>query len=125
MHVFPEECLFSSAYAKGKPQLVWTKCSADLDTPVSVALKFQSDTQNEKFCCLFESVEGGVNRARYSFIVLKPDLVWQCQNGKASISHLPDLTKFKPEKAEIFDSLRQLLDASKIEIPGELPPMAA
>lgn len=121
MNIFPNTETFVACYEKGEHQLVWARFSADLETPVSVALKFQ----DEPFCCLFESVEGGVNRARYSFITLRPDLLWKCEGGRPFISALPDLKDFKADGDDIFASLRKVIAESKIAIDPQLPPMAA
>ena len=40
----------------------------------------------EPFSFLFESVEGGETRGRYSIIGLKPDLIFRCKDGKAEIN---------------------------------------
>eukprot|EP00468_Gymnochlora_sp_CCMP2014_P006457 CAMPEP_0167752896 /NCGR_PEP_ID=MMETSP0110_2-20121227/7401_1 /TAXON_ID=629695 /ORGANISM="Gymnochlora sp., Strain CCMP2014" /LENGTH=513 /DNA_ID=CAMNT_0007638579 /DNA_START=44 /DNA_END=1585 /DNA_ORIENTATION=+ len=48
---------------------IFTEMVADIDTPVTVYLKL-SDCKGPKF--LFESVAGGENIARYSFIGVKP-----------------------------------------------------
>ena len=43
---------------------------------------------------LFESVEGGATRGRYSIIGLEPDLVWRADGARAEINrvaaHRPD-----------------------------------
>ena len=54
---------FKAAYAAGKPQVVWTRLVADLETPVSAYLKLASGRANT---FLLESVEGGAVRGRYS-----------------------------------------------------------
>ena len=75
MQLSPEFKDFATAHAAGKPALVWTSLVSDLETPVSAMLKL-ADGKPMSF--LFESVEGGAARGRYSFIGLKPDLVWRC-----------------------------------------------
>jgi anthranilate synthase component 1 len=121
MQIFPDLKEFNSA--KDKPQMVWAKLPADLETPVSATLKLKS----EKFCCLFESVEEGKNRGRYSFIAISPDIIWKCADGKAEINRNaatnPD--SFVTEDTEVFTSLRNLLNESRFEIPAQLPPMVS
>lgn len=46
----------------GRPQVVWTRLVADLETPVSAYLKI-ADKMPMSF--LLESVEGGKDRGRY------------------------------------------------------------
>ena len=56
---------------------------SDLETPVSAMLKLADGRPNS---FLFESVEGGAARGRYSFIGLKPDLIWRCFGDRAEIN---------------------------------------
>lgn len=115
--IFPEFSAFESEYRKGKPQFVWTKRVADLETPVSALLKLR---EKGKPCFLLESVEGGEVRGRYSIIGLAPDLVWECRGTKAAV--LP-AGKF-PSSDDPIASLQSLLDSMKMDIPDGLPPMA-
>ncbi len=124
MQTTPEFDAFRSSYDAGKPQLVWMTMPADLETPVSVMLKLADGRPNS---FLLESVEGGAVRGRYSFVGLNPDVVWRCRGEVAEINRqarfVPDA--FVAEAAKPLDSLRALIDESRIEIPEGLPPMAA
>jgi anthranilate synthase component 1 len=115
---------FEAAYDAGRPQLVWARMIADLETPVAAMMKL-ADGQRNSF--LFESVEGGRSRGRFSFIGLKPDIVWRCVDGRAAInrSARSDPDAFEACDAPPLDALRALLDESRIEIPDGLPPMSA
>ena len=120
----PDFEAFAAAFGRKEPTLVWTSLVADLDTPVSAFLKI---ADGKPLSFLFESVEGGANRGRYSVIGLKPDLVWRCYRGRASSNRqaAPNADAFEVLAARPLDSLRQLLDESRIAIPGALPPMAS
>jgi anthranilate synthase component 1 len=115
---------FSDRYDKGVPQLAWTTLVGDLETPVSAFLKLCSARPNS---FLLESVEGGAVRGRYSILGLAPDALWRCTDGKAEInrtaSEKPDA--FVPCAEPALEALRAFLNESKLEIPPELPPMAA
>src|SRR6185437_16971253 len=65
MIVEPEYPAFEQAYQAGRPQLVWTRLIDDLETPVSAYLKIG---HGRPYAFLYESVEGGAFRARYSII---------------------------------------------------------
>ena len=54
--------------------MVWTRLVADLETPVSAALKL---SDGQPMSCLLELVEGGAVRGRYSIIGIAPDIVWR------------------------------------------------
>ncbi|MDX2158406.1 MAG: anthranilate synthase component I [Hyphomicrobiaceae bacterium] len=116
--------VFAEAYAAGRPSVVWTRLVADLETPVSAMLKL---SRGRPLSFLLESVEGGAVRGRYSIIGLEPDLVWRASGDRAEINRSPqtDPTAFTPEAAPTLQSLRALLEASRIELPPDLPPMAA
>jgi anthranilate synthase component 1 len=115
---------FRSTYDGGAPQVVWTRLIDDLETPVSAFLKIG---HGKPYAFLFESVEGGAFRARYSIITLNPDLVWRCRGDQAEIARGADIAagRFTPQAGGALDSLRDLLAASRIELPPGLPPMAA
>lgn len=123
MQSFPERTTFAAQYDSGIAQVVWTKLVADLETPVSAMLKL-SDGQPNSF--LMESVEGGAVRGRYSFIGLKPDLIWRCTGRTAEINRRARLDPDAYEQAgDSMTSLRSLIDECRIDLPDGLPPMAA
>ena len=114
---------FIECYNSGKPQLLWKFIVADLETPVSALIKL---TKNKNYNFLLESVEGGENRGRYSAIGINPDLIWRCKNGLSETA-IPknNNVKFEKNKEQPLNSLRSLINDSKIEIPKNLPPLSA
>jgi len=122
--VLPDRTAFRDAYAAGRAQVVWTTLVADLETPVSATLKL---AEGRPYSFLLESVTGGAVRGRYSIIVTKPDLVWRARGQAAEINRQArfDLESFTAEAKPTLESLRDLLAESRIELPAELPPMAA
>jgi len=127
MAVFPDFDDFENVYKSGKAQLLWTTLVADLETPVSAYLKL---SENEDFCSLLESVEGGAIRGRYSFIGLRPDVIWRCHGNKAEINRTAltrptDDTAFSKLSDDTLTSLRALLAESLIDMPKDLPPSSA
>jgi anthranilate synthase component 1 len=125
MQISPAYEEFESRYRNGAPQVVSTRLVADLETPVSAMLKL---ARNEHYSFLLESVEGGAVRGRYSIIGLKPDLIWRSSGSRAEINrkalNSPD-GPFEPLGADPLASLRTLLAQSRIDLPADLPPMAA
>ncbi len=124
MEFYPEEKSFEEKYTAGEAQLVWSEFLTDLQTPVAAMLKLQGESD---YHILLESVEGGRTRARYSIIALDPDLVWKCVDGKAYINENFAVNEddFVEEKLPPFDSLRALVERSKVDIPDILPPMSS
>ena len=125
MAILPDFTAFARAYDAGQPQALYTRLIADLETPVSAFLKLGEGRDNT---FLFESVQGGETRGRYSIIGLKPDLIWRCRDGKAEINRnarsapaafAPDNTADKP-----LQSLRALMQETRMNLPDGVPPMA-
>jgi len=124
MDLLPDIPDFRRAYGDGKPQVVWTTLVSDLETPVSAFMKL---TEGQPNSFLLESVEGGAVRGRYSFIGLKPDLIWRCFGDKSEINRraMADCEAFEPCPEPTIRSLKALVADSTIDLPEELPPMAA
>ena len=120
----PEFEDFAPGYQGGRAQLLSTSLIADLETPVSAYLKL---ADGRPYSFLFESVEGGTMIGRYSFIGLKPDLIWRCSGGRAEVNRQArvDLDAFTPLEEHTRESLRALVAESRIDLPPALPPMAS
>ncbi|MCA3716691.1 MAG: anthranilate synthase component I, partial [Brevundimonas sp.] len=113
-----------AALNEGRPALFHRRIIDDLETPVSAYLKVGN---GRPYAFLFESVEGGAWRGRYSVIALKPDLVWRCRGDVAEIAEDEDIAagRFTPQPGGALDSLRDLVAASRLDLPPALPPMTA
>jgi anthranilate synthase component 1 len=122
--VSPDFAGFKAAYDAGRPQVVHVRLVDDLETPVSAYLKIG---HGRPYAFLFESVEGGAWRGRYSIVAMKPDLVWRCRGDAAEISEGQDLPAgvFKAQAGGALESLRDLIGRSAIALPADVPPMAA
>ena len=101
--------------------VVYTQLVADLETPVSAMIKLGAE---KPYSCLLESVEGGNVRGRFSVIAIEPDLIWSCDQDKAWRAH-PDGRVIGDTDDDPFQSLRQLIDDSRVDLPEGLPAMAA
>ena len=124
MLVEPTYSTFEDKYLALQAQVAWTTLVADLETPISAMLKIAEDLPNS---FLLESVEGGSVRGQYSIIGLCPDIIWRCSGNNAEINHSAnlDLSIFKPCSEGSLQSLRLLIASSRIDLPENLPPMAA
>ncbi|MGI9483685.1 MAG: anthranilate synthase component I [Hyphomicrobiales bacterium] len=125
MRIEPNIEDFEQKYDAGVAQVVWTTLVADLETPVSAMLKLSDGVD---YAFLLESVEGGAVRGRYSIIGLKPDIIWRSNSTNAEInrSALADPEgPFVACSQTPLVSLRSLLEESRIDLPEQLPPMAA
>jgi anthranilate synthase component I len=115
---------FETGYQAGRNQVVYTRLVADLDTPVSLMLKL-AQARTDSF--MLESVTGGEVRGRYSVIGMKPDLIWQCQGTTSRVNRSArfDADAFEEVAGDPLTTLRNLIAESRIELPQDLPPMAA
>jgi len=124
MQSAPDFAAFEATYKAGRAQVVHTKLIADLETPVSAFLKLAEGKPN---AFLFESVEGGSIIGRYSFLGMRPDLIWRCRGDRAEINRKArfDAASFEPLTGPVLDSLRALIEECRFELPEGLPPMAS
>jgi anthranilate synthase component I len=92
---------------------------ADLETPVSAFLR---TAWNERECFLLESVEGGEQLGRYTFIGLSPFKRIVARGRQIVITEGRKTTR---KEGDVFDELREALSGhSPARIPG-LPPFTA
>jgi anthranilate synthase component 1 len=123
MELSPDFDAFEQGWAEGRNQLVTIRLAADLDTPVSLMLKLAEAAPNS---FMLESVTGGEVRGRFSVVGMKPDLIWDCRDGKARINRQARFsTEFETDDRPALDSLRALIAESRIEMPAGVPPVAA
>ncbi|MFL2661749.1 MAG: anthranilate synthase component I [Alphaproteobacteria bacterium] len=109
--------LFQKNYVSGKKQLLFLSFPADVHTPVSAILKLK----NEKYTFLFESVEKGSQKGRYSVIGLKPDIIWECKDNKCYYRNLNNSNKIQIIKQNPLKSLKKLMSENKLVLPTQIP----
>src|SRR6266446_6861673 len=121
MQIEPTADAFAARYERGEAQVVWTTLVSDLETPVSAFLKIAG---GQPMSFLFESVEGGAVRGRYSIIGLEPDVIWRMHGDRAEINReaRTDPDAFSDCREPPLESLRALVAESRIDLPGSLPP---
>ena len=124
MTLTPSFDAFERGWALGRNQVVYARLAADLDTPVSLMLKL-AEARADTF--MLESVTGGEVRGRYSVVGMKPDLIWRCHGTQAEINRAArfDPAAFTPEVPPPLASLRALIHESRIDLPPDLPAIAA
>ena len=124
MALTPDFDTFARAYEAGENQIVYTRLTADLDTPVSLMLKL---TGAGTHAFLLESVTGGEVRGRYSIVGMKPDLIWECRGTTSRINRSArfDEAAFEDQSGDPLANLRALIAESRIDLPTDLPAAAA
>ena len=121
MDIFkPDLKLFKEKYDSGVKQVLFTSFAADVHTPISSLLKLEK----EKYLFLFESVERGSQKGRYSVIGLKPDLIWECKDGISKIKKSNEGIIRKKINSDPLDNLRKIIEENKLKIPHNLPSIA-
>ena len=78
---YPSKEKFIELSDKGNVIPVYSEIMADFDTPLSAFLKIDESD----FSYLLESVEGGENLGRYSFLGSNPSLVIKSRGNKIKI----------------------------------------
>lgn len=120
----PDASEFAALWGQGKGQLVTLTLPADLDTPVSLLMRLAPPGTPYSF--MFESVTGGEVRGRYSVVGFAPDLIWRYQDGVVSINRdAQHNDSFETDNSPALDSLRSLLAECRLEVPPQIPAIAA
>ncbi|MFC0279055.1 anthranilate synthase component I [Falsigemmobacter intermedius] len=124
MTLVPGFDAFEKGWNEGRNQVVWTRLAADLDTPVSLMLKL-AEARSDTF--MLESVTGGEVRGRYSVVGMKPDLIWQCHGEQSRINRQAryEANAFEDLEGHPLETLRALIAECAIDMPSELPAIAA
>ena len=115
---------FAAGYEANRNQIVYSRLASDLDTPVSMMLKL---ADADDFSFMLESVTGGEVRGRYSIVGMDPDLIWECNGKTARTNRNPvdGKDEWHEEWGTPFESLRRLIESTRIELPSNLPSSSA
>jgi anthranilate synthase component 1 len=97
---------------------VYSEILADLETPVSAFIKI--DQKRHSF--LLESVEGGENVGRYSFLGSEPSLIFKAKGKKYEIIEDGKFLKESGESENPINKLREMVSHYKPYSPADLPP---
>ena len=108
------------ALARGYGAVVWQRLIADVETPVSAALKLIEPGRGD---WVLESVESGETRGRYSLLGLDPDLMFEVRGDAARINRgwQKDRDAFTPVAAPALQALRDLVAECRFDVPDALP----
>jgi anthranilate synthase component I len=121
----PDFATFAAAYDQGRGVAVRVKRIDDLETPISALAKLGAERLGS---CLFESVEGGETRGRYSIVACDPDLIHRVDGDGAALAPIDEagvVGAFTPYDLPPLSALRKLLADSALDFPPDLPPPAA
>jgi anthranilate synthase component 1 len=113
---FPSKDEFLKLAKKGNLIPVYKEILADLETPLSSFLKID----HNDYAYLLESVEGGENIARYSFLGSNPSLIFKSKGKNIEIIKGKRTEKFIT-KTDPLDELKKILNQFKFVKLKELP----
>ncbi|MBC6402570.1 MAG: anthranilate synthase component I [Hyphomonadaceae bacterium] len=119
--IVPSRNVFEEAYKNAQAQLVYISVVNDLDTPVSA---YEKICRGKPYAFLFESVQGGEQRGRYSIMGFSPDLVWRSFGDMSEVARGERSENYAPMDGSPLEALRRILNESAFDIPHGLPPMA-
>jgi len=109
---------FAKIKDSGEGFVFFKKISSDFITPVLSFAKLSQKYSSNLF--LFESVEKGSNKGRFSVIGLDPDMIWKCQDNKSFINEKAaiDRNLFTEQKndgkRDNINNLRNFINKSQI-----------
>ncbi len=110
---------FKKRHSKKKHQILFRTLSCKNYYKIENLYKF---LLAEKNSFIFESVEKGTNRGRYTIIGLNPDKIWDFSNNVVTLNTNGKRAKIKTNP---LNYLNKLIKNFKIKIPKQLPSMAS
>ncbi|MFA4858164.1 MAG: anthranilate synthase component I [Candidatus Margulisiibacteriota bacterium] len=109
--MYPNKKEFLKLAKTGNVVPVFTEIQADLETPVSAYLKIA-----DRYSFLLESVEGGENIARYSFLGHRPALIFR---SRRDLVEIIEGKKTRHLRGNPFVILKKLLKQYRaVKVPG-------
>ena len=110
---------FQKKHSKNEHQILFSYQNCESYYKIENLYKF---ILAEKNSFIFESVEKGKTRGRYTIIGLNPDKIWDINNDKIT---LKVNNKKKVIKANPLKYINKLIENFNIKIPNQLPSMAS
>ena len=115
MNIHPSRDAFATLAKQGNVIPVYTDLMADFETPVSAYAKLKDAGPSY----LFESIEGGENLARYSFIGCRPRKVLVCGPARTEIRVPGQPTQTIPTPQDPLTLLEtEMRDYRPVALPG-------
>ena len=110
---------FKKNHINKKHQILFTSRKCNEYKKVENLFKFLLVEENS---FIFESVEKGKTRGRFTIIGLNPDKLWDIKNNTVIVK---TYKKKKTIKTNPLSFINNLIDKFNIKIPKQLPPMAS
>ena len=110
---------FKKNHSKKKHQILFRSRSCKNYYKVENLFKFLLADKNS---FIFESVEKGTTKGRYTIIGLNPDKIWDINKDIITLNNLGIKSKIKTDPLKFIN---KLINDFKIKIPNQLPSMAS
>ena len=111
---------FKFQHKRNQNQVLFTSKKVKSDFEV---LNLIDNFLNEKNSFIFESVEKGIIKGRYTIFGRKPDKIWEFNNNNSySINKLNKRKKIKGEPKKVVE---KLIENFKFKTPTSLPPICS
>ncbi|MDB4384600.1 anthranilate synthase component I [Opitutaceae bacterium] len=115
MQIHPTRDEFVSLSQQGNLVPVHAELIADLETPVSAYAKLKQAGPS----FLLESVEGGENLSRYSFIGVRPRKIYACGQETTTITQADGSKETLPTPSDPLELIEQEMQGvNPVEVPG-------
>ena len=115
MTIHPSKEAFATLATQGNVIPVYTDLMADFETPVSAYAKLKAAGPSY----LFESVEGGENLARYSFIGCRPRKIFVCGSTTTEVRQPGQATQIIPTPDDPLTLIEQEMRGHHpVALPG-------
>jgi anthranilate synthase component I len=115
MQIFPDRSRFLELSREGNVIPVYTDLMADFETPVSAYAKLRETGPSY----LLESVEGGENLSRYSFIGCRPRKIFSCGPRTTEVREPGRPTRTLPTPQDPLTLIEQEMAPHKaVNLPG-------
>lgn len=114
-----------TSYNAGRGCLAFVRRIDDVETPISAFTKLGASRFGSS---LFESVEGGETRGRYSIVAAFPDLVFEVNESGARRANIAEDGKkgqYEAIDGNPLEALRAVIRESALDFPPFLPPPLA
>tara|TARA_Y100000741_G_scaffold359493_1_gene340227 strand:+ start:799 stop:2253 length:1455 start_codon:yes stop_codon:yes gene_type:complete len=110
---------FRSRYLRKKNQVIYYSIKNNGDKEIETLI---NNFLIEKNSFVFESIEKGFIKGRYTIFGKNPDKIWEFNNNNCKLFYKNRLIKLKGSPK---DNIEKIIENFKFEIPKELPPISS
>ncbi len=110
---------FKSQYKRKKNQIIYYSVYTNGEKEIENLI---NNFLTEKDSFIFESVEKGFIKGRYTIFGKKPDKIWEFNNTNCTLFNKNKITKIKGKPKKIIE---KIIEDFNFEIPKGLPPISS